>query len=397
MKFSVLLPTRERLEYLKYAVETVRRQDYDDWEIIISDNFSEQDVGGYVASLGDPRIQCFRTRTPVSVTENWNNALNRSTGDYVLMLGDDDALLQRYFTTMLDLIARFDQPDLIYTSALIYAYPGVLPENPDGYLHRHPGARFLQLEGAPFLLEKSQRIELVQEFMNFRMRINCNMQHSLMSRKLVDSLRTRGEIFQSPFPDYYATNSSLLVAERVLVDPRPRITIGISPKSYGYFHFNNREAEGVQFLGSNLDSSAAERLQHTVLPGPNINTSWLFAAEAIKENYGLEFDLRVGYWRYRLLQIAHAYREHYVEQRLSVSDLRALTEKMRWWERVVYGAALATLLAPLKLGPPAFRSKVLNRLFFELTKQYPQLQFKFSTQHFSNILEVFGKTDPLGQ
>ena len=34
MKFSVLLPTRDRLELLRLAVETVRRQDYDDWEII---------------------------------------------------------------------------------------------------------------------------------------------------------------------------------------------------------------------------------------------------------------------------------------------------------------------------------------------------------------------------
>ena len=44
MKFSVLLPTRNRLEYLRYAVETVRRQDYADWEIIVSDNCSEDDI-----------------------------------------------------------------------------------------------------------------------------------------------------------------------------------------------------------------------------------------------------------------------------------------------------------------------------------------------------------------
>ena len=44
MKFSILLPTRDRLELLKLAVESVRLQDYAEWEIIVSDNASSQDV-----------------------------------------------------------------------------------------------------------------------------------------------------------------------------------------------------------------------------------------------------------------------------------------------------------------------------------------------------------------
>src|SRR5207245_7033676 len=51
VRFSVLLPTRNRLEYLRLAIETVRRQDYQDWEIIVSDNDSEQDVEGWIAGL----------------------------------------------------------------------------------------------------------------------------------------------------------------------------------------------------------------------------------------------------------------------------------------------------------------------------------------------------------
>ena len=77
MKFSVLLPTRNRLELLKYAIETVRRQDYDNWEIIISDNYSEEDIAGYIQSLKEPRIKYYRTDSFVPVTDNWNNALEK--------------------------------------------------------------------------------------------------------------------------------------------------------------------------------------------------------------------------------------------------------------------------------------------------------------------------------
>ncbi len=100
MKFSVLLPTRNRLDLLSYAIETVRRQDYSDWEIIVSDNFSEEDIAGYVRSIDDSRIKYCRTDKFVPVTDNWNNALAKSDGDYVIMLGDDDCLMKGYFSTL---------------------------------------------------------------------------------------------------------------------------------------------------------------------------------------------------------------------------------------------------------------------------------------------------------
>src|SRR5687768_11034765 len=85
MKFSVLLPTRNRLELLRYAIESVRRQFYQDWEIVVSDNDSIEDVRGYVASLGDGRIRYVRTPRFIPVTDNWSNALAHSSGDYVVM------------------------------------------------------------------------------------------------------------------------------------------------------------------------------------------------------------------------------------------------------------------------------------------------------------------------
>ena len=42
------------------------------------------------------------------MTENWNRALAMSEGEYVIMLGDDDALLDGYLRRMQELIARFD-------------------------------------------------------------------------------------------------------------------------------------------------------------------------------------------------------------------------------------------------------------------------------------------------
>ena len=75
MRFSILIPTRNRLEYLKLAVESVLRQDYEDWQLIVSDNCSEQGVGDYLNKLSDPRLVYSRTEPVLPVTENWNRAL----------------------------------------------------------------------------------------------------------------------------------------------------------------------------------------------------------------------------------------------------------------------------------------------------------------------------------
>ena len=121
--FSILLPTRNRLDLLKRAIQTVLRQDFEDWEIVISDNYSDEDIQPYVESLNDSRIRYQRTDSFVPVTDNWNRALEASRGDYVIMLGDDDGLLRGCLSGLHNYIQQYDNPDAFYTSAALYAYP----------------------------------------------------------------------------------------------------------------------------------------------------------------------------------------------------------------------------------------------------------------------------------
>jgi glycosyltransferase involved in cell wall biosynthesis len=306
VKFSVLLPTRNRLELLRYAIETVRRQDYGDWEVIVSDNASEEDIAGHVRSLNDPRIRYFRTGSFVPVTDNWNNALDKSTGDYVVMLGDDDCLMKGYFSTLRRLIEERGAPDLVYHGALLYAYPGVMPGFPDGFVQPYGYAGFLRHAKEPYWLERTVALQCVRDAMDFRVTFGFNMQFALVSRRLIDALRDKGPFFQSPYPDYYAMNAALLKAERILVCPQNLVTIGVSPKSFGYYYVNRAEQSGVEFLNTAPDRESFRQLEHVVLPGTEMNNSWLLAMEALRLNYGKEHGLKVNYGRYRLLQILQA-------------------------------------------------------------------------------------------
>jgi glycosyltransferase involved in cell wall biosynthesis len=355
------LPTRNRLEYLKYAVETVRRQDYDDWEIIIADNASDDDVESYVRSLNDERVVYSRSDHFIPVTENWNLALEQSSGDFVIMLGDDDGLMKGYFRRVRWLIEEYGSPELIYSSGYLYAYPGVLPGHQTGLLHHYRNATFLRSALEPFWLPTREATRLVRQSLDFKMKFTFNMQYFLIARSLIDKLGREGPVFQSPFPDYYASNVMLMKAQRILIEPRPLVAIGITPKSYGYYLFNNREPEGVDFLHGS-DPVGGERPHgRPLLPGTNMNSSWLLAMEAIVKNYGRTNGLRVNYGRYRRLQIVHVLRGH-LEGTVAEEIYGEVKKGMRPWERAVYGVMLLGVSLGLKLlrGRPRalFRSIV---------------------------------------
>jgi glycosyltransferase involved in cell wall biosynthesis len=393
IKFSVLLPTRNRLDLLKYAVETVRRQDYDRWEIIISDNASEDDVAGYVKSLGDPRIKYYRTAGFIPVTDNWNQALEKSSGDYVIMLGDDDGLLKGYFFTVNQLVEQYNDPDFIYTSALLYTYPGVVPSHPDGLLQNYGYADFLRTAKSPFLLDRRRALASFGHSLNFKVRFGYNMQFFVVSRRIVDSLERYGKFYQSPYPDYYASNVLMLKADLILVTPQPLVTIGVSPKSFGFYYSNDLEGKGTQFLKNLPEANMARRLEKVVLPGTNMNTSWLLAMETILNNYGNETDAKIGYQRYRLLQIASVYKKCLLRMAGAEADKTQLWHQMNRREKLRYGYGLS-LFAALAARLPTLCRVFLAKAMMAALRTYPWSPLPRIKGNYRTILDVFEQTTP---
>ncbi len=367
---SVLLPTRNRLDYLKLALQTVLRQDDGDWEAIVSDNASEEDIAGHVAALGDARVRYVRTASFVPVTENWNTALAHSTGEHVVMLGDDDGLLPGFVAAVRALRERFDAPDVIYTGACLFAYPGVIPEHPRGYVQPYSYAKFFRGRDAPFVLDPAVARGLVDAALGFRVRYGFNMQFSTVSRALVERLAPHGPFFQSAFPDYYATNAAFLTAERIVIDPAERVAIGITPKSYGFFHANGREAEGRAFLGAAPDEATRELLERELLPGSNINAGWLSAMASLTARYGAEYGLRLDLRRFRMLQAEHVYEQRLAGE-IGDDELQALRARLHPRERRTWDALAAAARGAGRITPEAGRRAARHGLHRWGLRQIP--------------------------
>jgi glycosyltransferase involved in cell wall biosynthesis len=392
MKISVLLPTRDRLSLLRRAVQSVRRLDDLDWEIVISDNESSEDVEGYVDSLADPRVRYVRTPTLLPVAENWNNALTHSSGDYVVMLGDDDALLGNYFARTRRVIAEFDHPQVIYHNALCYAYPGVLPEEPEGFLRSEGYARFLHGAERAFRLPTEEAHALVAGAMDFRLRYGFNMQFVTIGRELVEELSRTGPLFRSPFPDYFAMNNAFLRASSIVVEPHPLVVIGVSPRSYGFFHNNQRETEGRSFLEGNGTPTGVPGGESELLPGTNINDGWLRAMEALHRELGSPSQPRPNYRRYRRLQIVHVYNARYLQGAIGERELSELERHLSRRARLLYGV-LFRALGRLARVLPARARPYLKSAVAMSPRQFPWWDPVRDARRMEHIGEVIERVD----
>jgi len=92
-KISVCLPTYNRVGYAKEAIKSVINQTFGDFELIVSDDASTEDVESMVQSFDDRRIKCFRQEINLGFIKNWNFCLINSSGKYIKIMGDDDVLL----------------------------------------------------------------------------------------------------------------------------------------------------------------------------------------------------------------------------------------------------------------------------------------------------------------
>jgi glycosyltransferase involved in cell wall biosynthesis len=354
--------------------------------VIVSDNCSADDIGGYVAGLGDQRVKYFRTSEVVPVTENWNRALDLSSGEYVLMLGDDDGLMPDYFEQAVQAIDRFDEPDFLYSRALLLAYPGVIPGHESGYVHPMGCATFFDGLTEPRLLARASARKLVRASMGLRLRFDFNMQLFTIRRSTIESLRRGGRFFHSPFPDYYAANLLFLRGERIVIHPEPLAVVGITPRSYGFFHFNRRDQEGAELLWKGA-TDGARGLERVLLPGSRMNTCWLLAMETLARLEGRAVGRRPNRRRYRVLQMVDALRRRLIEGSMTKEEFGEFASALRPWERLAYWGAARGLLLTRTAGQ---RGRVLES-FERFVGQYPSPTVRMIPGEYRTVLDVFDR------
>lgn len=90
---SVIIPTFNRERSLLHAIQSIKAQSFQDFELIVVDDGSTDDTKKMILSLGDPKIQYFFQKNQGLPTA-WNQGIKRSRGKYISFLDSDDGWLQ---------------------------------------------------------------------------------------------------------------------------------------------------------------------------------------------------------------------------------------------------------------------------------------------------------------
>lgn len=103
--FSVVIPTKNRPELLRDAISSVLFQNFDDYELIVSDNFNDRQTYEVVAEFkNNSHLKYFRTNSELNMPDHWEWATLKTIGKYVLVLTDRSVLKQGTLNKIFNII-----------------------------------------------------------------------------------------------------------------------------------------------------------------------------------------------------------------------------------------------------------------------------------------------------
>ena len=91
-KVSIITPSWNSEKYIKKTIESVQKQTYSNWEMIIVDDCSSDNTVKIVKEISrkDPRVHILEQDTNGGAAKARNRSLNAATGRYVAYLDADD-------------------------------------------------------------------------------------------------------------------------------------------------------------------------------------------------------------------------------------------------------------------------------------------------------------------
>ena len=130
MKISICIPQYNRIEYLIKSLDELQGQSYSDFEVVISDDCSQDDttnqIQEYLKASKYP-ITYFRFDQNQGYDRNLRKSMELAVGEYCFVLGNDDTLSHSHVLRDLeDFLVKNNFPDLGFCNYQEYSNDKIL-------------------------------------------------------------------------------------------------------------------------------------------------------------------------------------------------------------------------------------------------------------------------------
>lgn len=117
--FSVIIPTYNQGELLNKALRSVLNQSFKNFEIIVIDNFSDDDTQKIVENFGSSKIVYEKIKNHGVIAKSRNEGIKISRGKWLAFLDSDDIWYEERLQIVSDFMSENNDYDIICTDELI--------------------------------------------------------------------------------------------------------------------------------------------------------------------------------------------------------------------------------------------------------------------------------------
>ncbi len=242
--FSVVIPTFNRSDLFPLAVRSILQQTFRDYEVVVSDNWSEDDTPRVAKQFTDSRVRYVRPPRHVPIADSWEFGRTQARGHLIIMLSDDDVLV----STALE---RFAREATRKNADFVFSRVGHYRDR------SFPGPEKNLLECPAF--SGSSRVVSVEEFVRplYRFRPQFDMHPSAFafSKAIADFVESRtGRFFWTNGVEFSAWPIAAVLAKQIVFIDAPLNILGRTGKSWGSnMALSNPGKERIQAFINDVD------------------------------------------------------------------------------------------------------------------------------------------------
>ena len=227
---SILIPTKNRVEYLELCVQQVLSACSERVQVVVQDNSNEEWLGSNRFTEKYPNFYYYHKKGDISFVENFSLAIENAKGEYFCFIGDDDGILPE-----IEQLAKWMKENEIdavsQNISATYFWPntiGAIPDTETGLLKLYYVNNKVERKKTSLELKKL----LYTAGQNYLSRALVKPYHGLVRTKLIEKLKeVTGVYIGGLSPDIYISVALSCFIKYVFVINFPITISGIGAKS----------------------------------------------------------------------------------------------------------------------------------------------------------------------
>jgi glycosyltransferase involved in cell wall biosynthesis len=210
-------------------------QAYNNYEIIVSDNYSQDNTYEVVRSFHDTKLKYVNTGRRMSMSENFDFALSHVKDGYVIFIGDDDGVVPNSLEYVNDIINQTGV-EAVTSHNAFYTWPGT----------PNPNQLFWSAKSGYEIRDSK---EWIKKYLTFKMVYTFELPGAycgFVKREVFDRVLKDGFFFRSPTPDAYSAIAVAFATDKYVYSHTAFAVHGASARSNGGSFLNQKKGEEKQ-------------------------------------------------------------------------------------------------------------------------------------------------------